>query len=75
MRKKSDKLRDMDTPIVLGAYELDRTTLLPIRRAIDTSKPGDYGADPIGDGTFRMVPSGDIVDHAERNRRLAVRSV
>jgi hypothetical protein len=34
--------------------------------------PGkDYGADPVGDGTFRMVPSGDIVDHAERNRRLA----
>ena len=34
--------------------------------------PGeDYGADPIGDGTFRMVPSGDIVSHEERNRRLA----
>ena len=30
----------------------------------------DYGADPIGDGTFRMVPSGDIVDFAERNKRL-----
>lgn len=30
----------------------------------------DYGADPIGDGTFRMVPSGDIVGLAERNRRL-----
>lgn len=37
---------------------------------VDTSKPGDYGADPIGDGTFRMVPSGDIVDYAERCRRL-----
>lgn len=35
------------------------------------SVPGkDYGADPIGDGTFRMVPSGDIVDFAERNARL-----
>lgn len=32
---------------------------------------GDYGADPIGDGRFRMVPSGDIVDFEERNRRLA----
>lgn len=32
---------------------------------------GDYGADPIGDGTFRMVPSGDIVSFEERNRRLA----
>lgn len=30
----------------------------------------DYGADPIGDGKFRMVPSGDIVDRAERDRRL-----
>jgi hypothetical protein len=37
--------------------------------------PGDYGADPIGpdeDGVFcwRMVPSGDIVDKAEHDRRL-----
>jgi len=31
---------------------------------------GDYGADPIGDGTFRMVPSGDIVNLVERNKRL-----
>lgn len=38
---------------------------------VDLSRPGDYGADPIGDGTFRMVPSGDVVDLAERNRRLA----
>lgn len=68
--RKSDKLRDMAVPMVLGCYELDRATLTPIRRTIDTSKPGDYGADPMGDGTFRMVPSGDIVDYAERNRRL-----
>lgn len=40
------------------------------RRIIDTSAPGDYGADPVGDGTFRMVPSGDIVDYEERCRRL-----
>ncbi len=40
------------------------------RRRIDTARLGDYGADPLGDGTFRMVPSGDIVDFAERNRRL-----
>ena len=38
---------------------------------IDTAKPGDYGADPLGDGKFRMVPSGDIVDFDERCRRLA----
>jgi len=31
----------------------------------------DYGADPIGDGTFKMVPSGDIVDFEERNKRIA----
>ncbi len=42
-----------------------------VARRVDTAKPGDYGADPIGNGTFRMVPSGDIVDFAERCRRLA----
>ena len=41
------------------------------RRKVDLSKPrADYGADPLGDGTFRMVPSGDVVDYAERCRRL-----
>lgn len=30
----------------------------------------DYGCDPVGDGTFRMIPSGDIVDRAERDKRL-----
>lgn len=30
----------------------------------------DHGCDPLGDGLFRMVPSGDIVDLQERNRRL-----
>lgn len=40
-------------------------------RTVDTSVPGDYGADPIGDGTFRMVPSGDVVGWEERQRRLA----
>jgi len=34
----------------------------------------DYGADPLGDGKFRMVPSGDIVSLEERNRRLPRRS-
>ncbi len=40
------------------------------RGRVDTGAPGDYGADPIGDGTFRMVPSGDVVGLEERNRRL-----
>ncbi len=31
----------------------------------------DYGCDPLGNGKFKMVPSGDIVDFEERNRRLA----
>jgi len=44
------------------------------RPRIDLNAPGDYGADPLGDGRFRMVPSGDIVDSAERDRRLSQRS-
>lgn len=71
--KNKDKLllRDMDVPMVLG-FELDRRTLTPVRRALAHSAPGqDYGCDPMGDGTFRMVPSGDIVDIQEKERRLA----
>lgn len=41
-----------------------------LRRTVKIIPGKDYGADPIGDGTFRMVPSGDIVDLAERTRRL-----
>lgn len=41
------------------------------RQTVDISRAGDYGADPIGDGTFRMVPSGDVVDFEERCRRLS----
>lgn len=46
---------------------------VPVRHTIDTATPGDYGADPLGDGTYRMVPSGDIVDLTERNARLGAR--
>ena len=63
------KLRDEEHPTVLG-YELDRDTLTPLRKSVDVSCEGDYGADVIGDGTFRMIPSGDIVDYDERCRRL-----
>jgi len=38
--------------------------------AIEPANGRDYGADPIGDGTFKMVPSGDIVDYTERCKRL-----
>jgi len=62
---------------VMGGYkiDLDRGGQLA-REHIDVSTPGDYGADPIGSddhGVFRwrMVPSGDIVDKAEHDRRLA----
>lgn len=40
------------------------------RQAINTQKPGDHGCDPLPDGRFRMVPSGDVVDAEEKERRL-----
>jgi hypothetical protein len=61
-------------------HEIDRDTgsTTRIRQSIDTTTPGDYGADPIGPNDagvfmFRMVPSGDVVDGEERNRRLNAR--
>jgi hypothetical protein len=72
-RKPSDKLRDQERPEVFGC-ELDRVTLTPVRGKIDTTTPGDYGCDPLGDDKFRMVPSGDIVDTVECRRRLAARA-
>lgn len=59
---------DDKKPIVAFGYNLDESGA-PIRETIKP-REGDYGADPLGDGTFRMVPSGDIVDLAERKRRL-----
>ena len=38
--------------------------------SLEVGKIIDYGADPVGDGTFKMVPSGDVVDFDERCRRL-----
>ena len=64
------KLRDMDNPKVLG-HELRRDTLTPRVFRIDMSGEADYGADPLGDGTFKMIPSGDVVDFEERNLRLS----
>jgi len=34
----------------------------------------DYGFDPLGNGKWRAVPSGDIVDKAEMERRKSMRS-
>lgn len=68
-RKKEPKLlRDMETPVVFG-IELDRETLTPKRKSLPKYAGSDYGADPIGDGLFRMVPSGDVVSTEERNKR------
>lgn len=63
----TDKIMGYDWAQIKAAQLGDASAL---RKPIDTSRRGDYGADPIGDGTFRMVPSGDIADFAERNRRL-----
>jgi len=38
------------------------------KRIAPTGK--DYGCDPLGDGTFKMVPSGDIVTKEEKEKRL-----
>jgi len=40
------------------------------RGHVDLTRQGDHGADPLLDGRFRMVPSGDIVDKAEKEKRL-----
>jgi hypothetical protein len=33
----------------------------------------DYGADPLGNGLFKMIPSGDIVTAKERKERLPLK--
>ena len=57
---------------VLGGYHLDMYNQgRLVRHEVPARVEGkDYGADPLGDGTFRMIPSGDIVDFVERNKRL-----
>ena len=62
---------------VLDYVDLDARGRI-IRGTIDTRKREDHGCDPLGpdqDGVFkwRMVPSGDVVDAAERDRRLPPR--
>ena len=42
----------------------------PVRRLVKITPGKDHGADPLGDGRFRMVPSGRIVSLAERNAIL-----
>ena len=63
-----------DTSTAAGQERLMRESVGQPTDMLDKnirSSPGkDWGADPVGDGTHKMVPSGDIVDLAERNRRL-----
>ena len=54
----------------LMAYSMGFDTEIYITKPIDVLAPGDYGCDPLGDGTFKMVPSGDIVDYNEMKKRL-----
>lgn len=42
-----------------------------IRKAVNLDREGDYGADPVGDGLHRMIPSGDLVTYDERCKRLS----
>lgn len=68
--KKPKIARDDGKPLTAFGYQLDENGA-PIRPPIPPSKPGeDYGCDPLGNGKFRMVPSGDVVDLDERNHRL-----
>lgn len=62
----------MKTIDVFGLkLDIDDNGNSAIRRVkVDVGKTGDHGADPLGDGRFRMIPSGDVVDYAERCMRL-----
>lgn len=64
------KNENMDALAYLG-YKIENGRYVRLGATIDLNAPGDYGADPVGDGTFKMVPSGDIVDYDERCRRLS----
>lgn len=69
MSEKPFIAKDTGKPlVVLGGYEIAQGGGI-IRRPI-AQRLGDYGADPIGDGTYRMVPSGDVVGYDEYCRRL-----
>ena len=66
---KSNGRERLKETITAFGYSLD-TAGKPERTLISFGAVGDYGADPIGDGTFRMIPSGDVVSFDERCRRL-----
>jgi hypothetical protein len=41
-----------------------------ISKIIDIIPNKDYGCDPLGDGTFKMIPSGKIVTKEEKEKIL-----
>lgn len=66
------KPREQRYMTVLGGYKLDMHDHGHlVRKPMPEADGRDSGADPLGDGKFRMVPSGDVVDFEERNKRLA----
>jgi len=69
----SERRRDSERELSFAGYSFTagpKGTAIH-RGRVRTRTSGDHGADPIGDGMFRMVPSGDVVDYEERNRRMA----
>lgn len=54
----------------LMAISIGMDSEVYIPKRIITTNGKDHGADPIGDGMFKMIPSGEIVDFNERNKRL-----
>lgn len=62
--------RDTKEPLrVMGGYDIAADGSI-IRDPIRIIPGADYGCDPMGDGTFRLVPSGRIVTLDECNRVL-----
>ena len=47
--------------VVLGHYPIAEDGSIIRREVASSISADDYGCDPLGDGTFRMVPSGDVV--------------
>lgn len=45
----------------------------PTRRTVQVHDGKDYGCAPVGDGTFRMIPSGDIVTFEEMKARRGLK--
>jgi len=66
------KKKEAEQGLIFGrtweeVQSMQQKTYIP--KTVDVSPVGDYGADPLGNGKFKMVPSGDIVDLAEMKRR------